>query len=384
MTLPAFVGAIGSDRYLTREELVVATGDHPAIGDAWGVYQNAFGGYCETGVDPLWSRLTNPIRDTGALRCAPGESVVVVGTGPSALAGLPVLREIRARVHLFTSPRGAEWLAGHGVTPDLVLVEHQTALDAHHAVRHLSDIGRNPIAGAPLVAADWRTPGALLAGVAQERVFVPEAMPTWGLWPATAVALAAQAGAARVGLLGIDLGTAAAADPAYAPLSALLGLLSRACNTTMLDCGGGARKPGWAAAAVGDCAADHPRANLVVGRSPAPSCARRYADAVQAGRRLSPQIARARQILRLALAARAGHPAPGLVDAASELLSWGDDPQRRVDLQESMGLTFLPRLWRTRIDSALGAAIWRPVMLATHELVGQADRFDALVRREAA
>lgn len=153
----------------------------------------------------------------------------------------------------------------------------------------------------------------------------------------------------------------------------------------MVDCGvGGAPKPGWTAASVGACAADRPRARLMVRREPAPSCARRHAAAVEAAHRLSPCIARARHMLRAALAARAGRPVPELAAAAAELLSWGDDPQRRIDLQQSMGLTFLPRLWRTGIALTLGAAIWRPVMLATHELAGQADRLEVLLRREAA
>jgi hypothetical protein len=377
--------AIGSDRYLTRQELVAAVGDSPALEHAWDVYQRGFGGYCETGADPLWSRLSNPARDLGTLTLDQDQSVVVLGTGPSAAVALPALREVRARVHVITSPRGAEWLAGHGLTPDLVVVEHQSPLDAHLSVRHLSDIGRNPLSDVPLVAAEARTPAVLLAGVPQDRLFVPAGVPTWGLWPATAVAMAAQAGAARIGLLGVDLGTTACPDPAYAPLSDLLGLLAQMTTAATLDYGtAGARKPGWVPGDLECCTAARPRSPLSVRRAPAPSAARRYADLVAAGRRLSPRLERARHILRLALTARAGQAAPDLADLATELLAWGDDPQCRVDLQDSMGVTLLPRLWRTGIDVSLGAALWRPLMLATHELTGQADRLDARLRRDAA
>lgn len=385
MTLPGLVQAIGSDRYLTREEAGAATGAHPLFECAWTLYQSAFGGYCETAADPLWWRLSSPVRDTGTLSLEAGQTVVVVGNGPSARAAVPALRELRTRLVLVTSPRGTEWLAGVGLTPDLVVVEHQTALDAHLSVRHLSDIGRNPIADAPLVAVDARTPAALVAGVPQDRLFVPAALPTWGLWPATAVALAAQAGAARIALLGVDLGTAARPDPAFAPLAGLLGLLADATDAVTVDCGPeGARKPGWTPSTLAACAGDGGAAALAVRRASAAPVALRYADLAEAGRRLAPYLDRARQMLPVALAARAGRTVPRLDDLVSELLSWGDDPRCRVDIQESMGVTCLPRLWRTGIDRSLGAALWRPVMLATHELAGQADRLDALMRREAA
>src|SRR5690606_22642579 len=109
----------------------------------------------------------------------------------------------RSRLHVVTSPRGAELLAQHGLAPDLVLIEHRTALDAHHSVTEARDRGVEGLKLAPLVAAEWRTPAALLEGVSPGRLFVPEPLPTWGCWPATAAALAVQGGALRIGLLGI-------------------------------------------------------------------------------------------------------------------------------------------------------------------------------------
>ena len=54
------------------------------------------------------------------------------------------------------------------------------------------------------------------------------------------------------------------------------------------------------------------------------------------------------------------------------MMAWRDDTRARVLLQECLGVAFLPRLWRIGVDGSLGAALWRPVMLATHELVKQA------------
>ncbi len=383
--VPSFVHAIGSDRYLTASELGPVVGRSDAVGRAWTLYQRRFGGYCETGVDSQWWGVTNPVRDTGTLAMDAGQTVIVLGTGPSADRALPALRAVRDRVLVFTSPRGAEWMRGHGLTPDLVLVEHRTALDAHHAARHLVDLGSNPIADAPLVAVEWRTPPALLAGVEVDRLFVPDALPTWGLWPATAVAMAAQAGAARIGLVGIDLGTADQPDAGFAPMRELLELLGGVCGAEVFDAGvGGAVKAGWQAGALESFAPGQARSPLVVTRHRAPSREQRHAGLVTARRRMRPQVEHARRILGLAMAARAGRPVRGLQDAARDLLVWGQDPEIRVDLQEAMGLAFLPRLWRIGIDLGLGPALWRPLMLAAHELVGQAERLESRIRREAA
>jgi hypothetical protein len=56
----------------------------------------------------------------------------------------------------------------------------------------------------------------------------------------------------------------------------------------------------------------------------------------------------------------------------------------RTCIQDGLGVSFLPRLWRTGVDLSLGRSLWRPVVLAMHELVGQAKRLDALTKRMAA
>ena len=383
--LPRFFQAIGTDRYLTIEELGAATGEHPQVQEAWSLYRGSFDGFCETGLDPQCHRLVHPARTTGALESVDGEPVLLFGTGPSGIAALPSLARMRDRIRLFTSPRGAELLAAHGLVPDLVLVEHRTAIDAHHAARHVRDAGVDPLRTAPLVAADWRTPRALLTGVAPERLFVPEPLPTWGLWPATAVALAANAGAARIGLIGIDLGTTQRPDRTFAPLTGLLELLSHLVTADTIDCGAaGARKRGWSVGNLDALAADGPIAPLSIRRTRAASIGDRVNAARDTRHRLSPIVDRARCHLSLALRARSGHRVNGLEDAASELLSWAAAVEARVDLQEGLGLSFLPRLWRTGIDLALGPALWRPIVLATHELVGQAERLERASTRVAA
>jgi len=383
--LPAFFQAIGTDRYLSSEELRAAVGEHPQTWNGWSLYRTSFDGFCETRLDPQCHRLEHPARTAGQLESMRGEPVIVFGTGPSAFAALTTLARMRDRIRIFTSPRGAEVLAAHGLVPDLVIVEHRTALDAHHSARHLRDSRVDPLRLGPLVAAEWRTPRALIAGVPPDRLLVPDPLPTWGLWPATAVALAGQAGAARIGLLGIDLGTVLQPDPAFVPLARLLGLLSDLVAADTLDCGAaGSRKHGWTVESLGVMAAAGPLGRLKVHRMPAPSIDERISAMREMLGHVSPIVERTRDILALGLRARGGGTVKGLETMASEMLSWSADVEVRISLQEGLGLSFLPRLWRTGVDLSLGRSLWRPVVLAAHELVGQAQRLDALTKRAAA
>ena len=56
---------------------------------------------------------------------------------------------------------------------------------------------------------------------------------------------------------------------------------------------------------------------------------------------------------------------------------WGADPSIRWALQRALGLTFLPRLWRTGVSMASPQRLWRPIVLTLNELVEQADRFES-------
>ena len=380
--VPPFYQRIGTDRYLSTAPLAQAD-PHPLLPAAWDVYWRHFGGFTGSTLDPLFHRLSHPARQCGSVRLDPATSVVVAGTGPSLRAGIARLQAIRQRVRIFTSPRGAEALLPHGIVPDLVLVEHQTALDAHHSQRHARDSGTDALAACPLVAADWGTPAAMLRGVREDALFVPSPLPTWGLWTATAVAMAIDAGARRVALLGVDLGTADAVDPVHQPLVALLALLARLAPVVALDCGDGAHKPGWVRASIGEAGGADVSGRCELSSHRAPRVGERAEECREALRRQESMLARARAALALATEVRAGR-ASGAEDALREtvadIMAWREDEGVRIFAQEHLGLAFLPRLWRIGVDTGPGVRLWRPVMLATHELVRQAEALDAAIR----
>ena len=374
--LPRFFHLIGSDRHLTRTELEhAAGGPHPLAETAWDVYQQQFGGFTGATLDPLFHRLTHPARRGGSVQLAPGTAVVIVGTGPSLGPNIASLKRLKGRVRVFTSPRGAEALLGHGIVPDLVLIEHQTALDAHHSARHLGDCTHEVLPACPLVAADWRTPATLLRGVGNEALFVPSPLPTWGLWTATAAAMAVEGGASRVALLGVDLGTADQPDPAHQPLTAVLALIARLAPVVLLDCGAGATKRGWLKASLDEAAGSSVSGSCVLSLHPAASMQDRFAEARAELDSHSDVVERARGLLALASEGHGGNACvrPHLSAAVEEMMAWRDDARIRVFAQECLGLSFLPRLWRSGVDLSLNHALWRPLMLATHELVRQAD-----------
>jgi hypothetical protein len=94
---------------------------------------------------------------------------------------------------------------------------------------------------------------------------------------------------------------------------------------------------------------------------------------------LAPLLPHARQALALARRVRAGESVSSreLCRAIEMLLVWGADPSIRWALQRALGLTFLPRLWRTGVSMATPQRLWRPLVLALHELIEQADRFES-------
>lgn len=383
--LPSYIGQIGTDRHLEPTELE-ATADRGRVDAAWSVYCAHFGGFTGSMLDPQFNALDHPATQLGSIRLAPGETAVIAGTGPSLHASLDALTAVRPNVRIFTSPRGAEVLLARGIVPDLVLVEHQTALDAHHSARHVGDRADVALARCPLVAAEWKTPAALLAGMPARALFVPHAPPnwglwpaTWGLWPATAAAMAIDGGAARLALLGVDLGRPGALESAHAPLAGLLSLLADASPVPSLDCGAnGANKNGWTRASLAEAAGVQVRGGLerVLAHAPAP--ADRLSRAREDFAALRPIVERALYLSRLAIDARAGRLASAesrLEGAIREVMGWRHERRTRLLLQESLGTALLPRLWRIGVDPALGGALWRPLMLATHEIVGQAEAF---------
>ena len=342
----------------------------------WAAYQQHWNGFCGARLDPMFWALTHPARLTGAVQVADGAASVVVGTGPSLAAALPTLRRLRTALHLITSPRGAEALARAGLVPDLIVVEHQTALDAQFSVSDRSHRGSRAPAPAPLVAADVRTPAELVAGVANDRLFVPDPWPSWGLWPATAVALALRAGAGGVGLVGIDLGSAAHPDPGQAPLRDLLGLLARHASVPCHDLGaGGAGKPHWISSTVEAVAAGRAVEPMRLDARPWLTPAERRCRAAETWRRLGPLATLAAATLAAAGAVRDGNRSDRachrLCDGLERLQAAGRDLEARIDVQDGLGVSFLPRLWRTPPDAGLGPLLWRAAALASHELVAQ-------------
>jgi hypothetical protein len=114
-----------------------------------------------------------------------------------------------------------------------------------------------------------------------------------------------------------------------------------------------------------------------------PPCPARLAQSRAGLEELAPIVERARSILDLATGARArrvSSEASSLQEACVELLAWRSDMRTRVLIQECLGASFLPRMWRIGIDLSLRTALWRPLLLATHELVRQADVLTTLAR----
>ena len=378
------IATIGSDRALTPQEIGDGGDpDVPAVARAWRLYDEHWRRFCGTRLDPQFWKLDLPVTRVGRLALSPGATVVVVGTGPSLRAGLDDLTRVRDRVLVFTSPRGAAALGQAGLFADLVLVEHQTALDAHLSVRDIEHGSGQRLARSPLVCCDARSPAALVAGVAPERCFVPDRLPTVGLWPATLVALALSGGARDVRLLGIDLGTPDQPDPVHAPLRDTLALLADAREVRYVDAGTGAHKAGWMRHAVAqDVGAVHPSLDVSTVREW--TIEERVAAADAARHRLEACAAEARRGLALAWQVRdgdrCGPTVRSLVESLVTLLQLADNRQSREDIQEWLGAEFLPRLWRTTPDLTLGRRLWRPLALAAHELVAQ---HRALCRRLA-
>jgi hypothetical protein len=383
MSLPEFFSAIGSDHYLSPREVAGATAPHPQIENAWRLYTDRFDGFCGSRLDPEYWRHEHPAQHLGTLSIDASAPVLVVGTDPSLALHMATLKHVRSQLLLATSPEGAAVLSGHGLLPDLVVVGHQPPSSAGQPVTDLTARRRDAVlARCPLVAVDPRTPAALVATVQGDRLFVPNPLPTWGPWPATAVALAATAGARRIGLLGVDLGTSDAPDSQQRPLAGLLSLLAWTADAACVDCGlEGARKAGWPVASLEEMAIGGWPAGPVVARRQWISRDARMEVDRERLRWLDPLIRRTRALSLLGLRARAGTRRPGDVraieDAMLEMLAWGQTAPVRIGMQDTMGLSILPRLWRTGVDMDLGIRLWHPLLMATDELVRQAAKLEA-------
>jgi hypothetical protein len=220
--------------------------------------------------------------------------------------------------------------------------------------------------GGAMVAADWRTRRELLAGVSPESLFVPAASPTWGVWPATAVAMAVEAGASRVAIVGFDEGANEGRRP-HQGRAALLELIARLAPFTAFDCGGTvAPARGWVAASVHEVAG-----NPVSGRLE--TSLWRASGRDERAMLLRDELAELAPILERARELSASNMLSD--EATGEVIGWREQPRVRVLLQESLGVSLLPRLWRLGADQSFGRT--RRVRLALSEIVAQADAFAA-------
>lgn len=373
----ALVERIGRDGALHSRELGPLGPDaNVAAPGLWSAYDEHWRRFCGARLDPQFWQLEQPARWTGSVNITDGAPVVIVGIGPSLAPLLPVLKQVRNGIHIWTSARGAEVLAEAGLVPDLVVIEHQTPIDAMFSLADLAHRSTSATARAPLVAASPQTPAALLADVPGERLFVPDPLPTWGLWPATAAAIAIGSGAQSVALVGVDLGTATRPNPAMAPLLTLLELLARHTDVRCLDVGqGGAPKKGWLPATLDRLAGEGSARALTLTARPWITLDARVASASACVQRTAPLAAEARVVLAAACRVRDGDGSAGacsdLHDGFARLLAAGETAHARTDVQDGLGASFLPRYWRTPPDDTLGLLLWRPAALAAHELIQQ-------------
>ena len=277
-----------------------------------------------------------------------------------------------------SSWRGALALQSHGLYADLVLVEQQNVFDAQAAAddRRFSEPARlHPFTK---VLAQPATPPDLLKDLDADACRLADGLPTWGLWPATLAALALEANVPAIGLV---------LEPPPPPLLALLELLAQAAPGACRECVSGsaaeARMDAHVAAGVrGNLGgSDVERSGDHVAER-APERVASWRKPVTISSTMRPLLPDAHEALAVALQARAGNvPRDRTLTRAIELmLAWGADPHLRTVLQRGLGLSFLPRFWRSGIRIGGDPQLWRPLVLALHEMTTQADRLIALDR----
>jgi len=359
--------AIGDDRYVTPGELPTESGD--AGRALWEVYDRHFGRFTGAGLDPAFGRFVRADVPFGQPRFPAGSPVVVAGCGPGLDAAAADLRAVRGRVLVVTDPAGAAALQRHALTPDLVLVERQPG------GRDDAPLSESLLLGsrAALLIEPSAPIAAFERGAGMRRL--ARDLPSWGVWPATAVAVALRGGATRLVTLG--LGTADTDEGART--DALLSALAVHSAADCLEVGPQSLRAGWWPVSWPNVVpADAPGSAALSWHDLGATSLLR-AEAERDLLFLAPLLPHAREALALARRARAGEAVSGrdLCRAIEMLLVWGADPSIRWALHRALGLTFLPRLWRTGVSMASPRRLWRPLVLSLHELVEQADRFES-------
>jgi hypothetical protein len=360
--------AIGDDRYVTPGELPPESGD--AGRALWEVYDRHFGRFTGAGLDPAFTRFVRADVPFGQPRFPAGAPVIVAGAGPGLDAVAADLQAVRGRVIVVTDPAGAAALQRHGLSPDLVLVEREPG------GREDAPGGESLALGSP--AALLIEPSAPISPFERSASVrrLARDLPSWGVWPATAVAVALRGGATRLVTLGLD-GTADADERART--DALLSALATHTPADCFEVGPQSGRAGWWPVSWPNVVpADAPGSAALTWQEIGGATLLR-AEAERDLLFLAPLLPHAREALALARRARAGETVSSrdLCRAIEMLLVWGADPSIRWALQRALGLTFLPRLWRTGVSMASPQRLWRPIILALHELVEQADRFES-------
>ena len=360
--------AIGDDRYVTPGELPPESGD--AGRALWEVYDRHFGRFTGAGLDPAFARFVRADVPFGLPRFSAGSPVIVAGGGPGLDAAAADLAAVRSRVIIVTDPAGAAALQRHALTPDLVLVERQPG------GRDDAPLGESLHLGSR--AALLIEPSAPIAGFERSAGIrrLARDLPSWGVWPATAVAVALRGGATRLITLGLD-GTTDADERART--DALLSALALYSAADCLEVGPQSGRASWWPVSWPNVVPIDAPGNAALSWHELGGASLLRAEAERDLLFLAPLLPHAREALTLARRARAGEAASSrdLCRAIEMLLVWGADPSIRWALQRALGLTFLPRLWRTGVSMASPQRLWRPIVLALHELVEQADRFES-------
>jgi MoaA/NifB/PqqE/SkfB family radical SAM enzyme len=370
---------IGTDQYLSPEEIPAFSDDREFLQRAWNVYVQSFDAYTGANIDPLFYRFDNAHLPSGRIALQEHSAILVVGTGPSLKSGIQEVIRLRNRILVFTSLRGAEALHEFGLRPDLIILRHSGPIETELSARNLYIAGpktyTDPI---PWIACEERTPGHLVGMLDNGRMFVPEQSTGWGLWPAMAVSLGLKANASKIGLLGIDLGIEGKADPAFLPLIEVLTLFASISPNRFWDCGlSGALKPGWIRTSLQEFASTRQSDSLEVSRESRPTTKDRLRRSSLLLESLNDFLNEAGKGMQQATQAR---QCPSTQNNESmhswimRMLSWKQNSELRLKIQNDLALSFLPRFWRTGISLSDDRRLWRPVLLCLSELVAQADR----------
>jgi hypothetical protein len=358
---------IGEDRYVSARELPPESG---AFGRAaWEIYDRQFGRFTGAALDPDLGRFNRPDVRFGRPLFPSGRTIVVLPAAPLAGGELEALRNVRANVVLLANPEGLVSLQSEGLGTDLLLVERTRVGDRSMARGLEPGPGCGVLLDPASEVTAWERRGAPR--------WLARSTYSWGVWPASGVATALAGGATSIALLGSRReGSRASRDRESS--DALLALLARIPDIRFVDFEGESTRPGWHSG-------DWTHLNAARGSGPRIEWRDEGGfDSVVSGaisdvRRVAAILPEAQRALALAQRARAGASIPDreLTRTIETVLAWGSDACLRRTLQCALGLTFLPRLWRSGISMTSPERLWRPLMLSLRELTMQAQRLES-------